>query len=89
MNPTQKRLPKPEKRSWPRRAWEGWMSFARWIGNINSRIILTLFYFLVVGLFSFLVGRWQGYLKKRQPKESNWLPVSSQTMDLTEAKQQF
>jgi hypothetical protein len=77
------------KKSWIRNLWERWKTFARVIGNINSRIILTLFYFIVVGLVSLLVGRWQNYLRTRQPKATNWLPVSSQTMDLPEAKQQF
>lgn len=77
------------KSSWLRKIWEKWKAFARLIGNFNSRLVLTLFYFFVVGIFSLLAGRWQNYLRKRLPSQSNWLPVRSKEMDLSEAKQQF
>ena len=72
-----------------RRVWEKWKVFARLIADFNSRVILTLFYFLVVGLFSLVVGRWQNYLRRRPPSDTNWLPVVSKTMDLSDAKRQF
>lgn len=72
-----------------RKIWEGWKRFARVIGNFNSRLILTLFYFLVVGLFSIFIGRWKNYLRKRLPPQSNWLPVSEGEMDLSSAKRQY
>ena len=72
-----------------RKGWEGWKAFARIIGNFNSRVILTLFYFLVVGIFSLLIGRWKNTLRKHPPSQSNWLPVSSKEMDLLNAKKQF
>ena len=72
-----------------RKGWEGWKAFARIIGNFNSRVILTLFYFLVFGIFSLLVGRWQNTPKKHPPSRSNWLPVQKKEMDLLNAKQQF
>ena len=79
---------KKDDRSFLRKLWDGWMTFAKVLGNINSRIILTVFYFVVVGLVSLLVGRWQNYLKGRCPSKSNWLPVKKE-MDLSQAKQQF
>ena len=65
------------------------MVFVRFLGNVNSRIILTLFYFLILGLFSLLFGRWQNYLKRRLSSQSKWLPVASKVMDLESAKRQF
>lgn len=38
-----------------KRAWEGWKRLARKIGDFNARIILSLFYFLILGPFSILV----------------------------------
>lgn len=52
-----------------------WMTFAFALGYINSRIILTLIYFLVFvpyGLISRLVGR--DPLQLRQKKDSYWTP---------------
>ena len=72
-----------------RRIWEKWMAFAKIIGNFNSRVVLTLFYFLIVGLVSLLGGRWKNALRKKLPPESNWVPVSSKEMDLTGARRQF
>ena len=69
--------------------WEKWKAIARVIGNFNSRIILTLFYFLVVGLFATLVGRWRNELGKRLPSETNWLPVAGGETMLEDAKRQF
>lgn len=69
--------------------WKKWMAFARIIGNFNSRVLLTLFYFVVVGIVSLLVGRWQNYLRKRLPEETNWLPVTAKASDLSDAQKQF
>ena len=78
-----------ERRSAVQWIWRKWIAFAKLIGSINARIILTLFYFLIVGLFSLLVGRWQNYLRRRPPSDTHWLPVDSKTMDLSDAKRQF
>ena len=69
--------------------WEKWKTFAKAVGNFNSRVILTLFYFGVVGLFSLVAGRWQNDLRMKSVSGSNWLPVKKKEMGLTEAKRQF
>ncbi len=69
--------------------WEKWKAFAHLIGNFNSRLILTLFYFLVVGVVSLLVGRWQNTLRKRAPSDTNWKPVASGQTDLAGLRRQF
>lgn len=38
-----------------KRVWEGWKSLAKKIGDFNARLILSLFYFLILGPFSLLV----------------------------------
>src|SRR4051812_13246644 len=53
-----------------------WMGFAYALGYVNSRIILTLFYFLVVvpyGLVSRLVGRDPLVLRQKK-RGSYWTP---------------
>jgi hypothetical protein len=41
-----------------RAAWEAWKRLARRIGDIQARILLTVFYYLVLGPFA-LVLRWR------------------------------
>ncbi len=72
-----------------KKVWEGWKAIAKRIGDFNARLILTLFYFLIVGFFSLLVGRWQNYLRKRLPPDTNWLPVEKKDATLLEAKRQY
>ena len=74
--------------SWIRKAWDGWMAFVKILGNFNARLILTLFYFLVVGIFSILIARWKDTLRRRLPLKSNWLPAASKEMDLSGARRQ-
>jgi hypothetical protein len=41
-----------------RAAWNAWKRLARRIGDIQARILLTLFYYVVLGPFA-LVLRWR------------------------------
>lgn len=75
--------------SWLQKVWHAWKTFARKLGDFNSRLILTLFYFVIVGVVSLLVGRWQNYLESRAPSRSNWFPVRSGKMDRSDAERQF
>ena len=36
--------------AWLKRIYQGWMKFAYFIGRINTAILLTLFYFLFLGI---------------------------------------
>ena len=65
----------------------GWMAFAYALGYVNSRIILTLFYFLVFvpyGVISRLVGRDPLQLRQRD-LESYWTPRTA----TRQSKEQF
>jgi len=65
----------------------GWMGFAYALGYVNSRIILTLFYFLVFvpyGVISRLVGRDPLQLRQRD-LESYWTPRTA----TRQSKEQF
>jgi hypothetical protein len=57
-----------------RSLWEGWKNLARKIGNFQARVILMVFYFVVVCPFA-LVVRWTSdplSLKRGTPR--GWRP---------------
>jgi hypothetical protein len=72
------------------RLWEGWKRVAKKIGDFQARLLLTIFYILVIGPFA-LVVRWRGDplgLKHRQPQ--GWLTCTARKGDpLTRAGEQF
>jgi hypothetical protein len=73
-----------------RNLWEGWKRVARKIGDVQARIILTLFYIFIVGPFALAI-RWFGdplAIKSGAPK--GWrLRPSNEPVSLERASQQF
>jgi hypothetical protein len=56
-----------------RTAKKGWMTFAHTLGWVNSRILLTALYIIVIGPYA--VARGVGSLFRRSPsRTSYWLP---------------
>lgn len=58
-----------------RRFWEGWKRIARKIGNFQARVLLFVFYFVIVAPFA-LVVRWGGdplAIKPGTPR--GWYPL--------------
>jgi hypothetical protein len=51
--------------------YRGWMAFARALGRINTVLVLTLIYFLVLPVFSLL--RFKDPLNLRRGKPPRWL----------------
>jgi tRNA A37 threonylcarbamoyladenosine synthetase subunit TsaC/SUA5/YrdC len=43
-----------------RAAWNAWRRLARRIGDIQARILLTLFYYVVLGPFALVLGKATG-----------------------------
>jgi len=41
-----------------KRGWRGWQRVARMIGDVQARLLLTVFYFVVLGPFA-VVLRWR------------------------------
>jgi len=43
-----------------RKIWQsikkGWMAFAHTLGRINTTILLTIFYFVLVGIYAIVIG---------------------------------
>ena len=53
--------------------WRVWKRFAKILGTINSYLILTILYFLVIGPISSLRKIIKKFSRKL-PKDSYWLP---------------
>ena len=71
--------------------WESWKSFAHAMGGFQSRILLGLFYFLIVTPFGIGVKAFSDPLHlRRAERSSNWIPRDDATpANLDETKKQF
>jgi hypothetical protein len=58
--------------SLPRRLWEGWKRVARRIGDVQARIMLTLFYAVIVSPFAMAVRALSDPMRFGAPPA--WLP---------------
>ena len=73
-----------------RRAWERWKVIAKKIGNFQSRLILTLFYLLIVPLFALIVILFKDPLRLRAREEgSYWLRRTAPHPTESTARRQF
>ncbi len=54
-----------------RALYRAWMAFARALGRINTVLVLTLIYFLVLPVFSLL--RFKDPLRLRRGRPTRWL----------------
>ena len=53
--------------------WTGWKKVARKIGDFQARLILTIFYFVILGPISLVVRRSDPLgIKQKSPK--GWIP---------------
>ncbi len=78
----------PQSRS--RRAWERWKVIAKKIGAFQSRVILTLFYVLIVPVFALIVKLFKDPLHLRSHKgESYWIERKTPHPDESTARRQF
>ena len=55
-----------------RRLWEGWKRIARKIGDFNARVILTLFYFLLLCPFALILKIFTDPLELKQKEHIGW-----------------
>ena len=70
-----------------RRLWEGWKRFGRRMGDFQARVLLTVFYFVILAPFALVVRA------KADPlglhREGGWLPVTRTGEPLERARRQF
>ena len=73
-----------------RAGWHKWKAFAEWLGNVQARIILTVFYCT----FMAPVGFWQTFVGDRlrlaRPEGASfWCERSTTDRTLDDARRQF
>ena len=70
-----------------RRLWRWWKRVGRKIGDFQARVLLTLFYFVILAPFAVIV-RW-----KADPlglrRGGGWLPIVRTAEPLERARRQF
>jgi hypothetical protein len=74
---------------WWRRAWKGWLRIAGIIGDFQARLVLSLFYFVVVLPFGLLVRLLSDPLKIRALRKSSWTEFTSRSRTVEEGSRQF
>jgi len=71
------------------RAWERWKVIAHKIGNFQARLILVIFYFVVVPPFALIVKLFKDPLTLHPPqKESLWVEGPVADPSLSAARRQ-
>ena len=61
-----------EKQGFFRRLWEGWKRIARKIGDFNARVILTLFYFILLLPFAMILKLFTDPLGIKKKEHIGW-----------------
>ena len=70
--------------------WHGWLVVARKIGEFQSRIILSLIYFIVMAPFALAIRLFSDPMRLRGNPSWHWLPRDARSQpSLSSAKQQF
>jgi len=80
--------PAQAKSVW-RRAYDRWMRIAHVIGVFNTRVIMSLLYFLIVLPMGLVFRMVSDPLQLKEPKDTNWVPLPSPDHKLESARQQF
>jgi uncharacterized Tic20 family protein len=70
-----------------KRAWQGWKDLAHKIGNFQARVILTIFYGVLVLPFG-LAARWFSDPLRIKKKPEQWLDHPDEAYDLEWARKQ-
>jgi len=73
-----------------KKLWHTWNNFSKRMGSFQSRIILSLFFFILVSPFALAVKMFSDPLNiKHQTTKSHWLPKEEIPTDLERYKRQF
>ncbi len=74
-----------------RKLWNGWKSFALWLGHAQTVLLLSICYYLTIGPTS-VVARIlrQDFLRLRRPNTpSYWADMPHTTTTMEQARRQF
>jgi hypothetical protein len=73
-----------------KKLWEKWKAFGHKVGNFQARLILSIFYFIVIFPFGLIVKFFSKPLRLKVLHTTNWLPVQMGSEDsMTRARRQF
>ncbi len=73
-----------------RELWNRWRAFAQALGDFQGRIILTLFYFIIVAPGGLIVRAFSDPLHlKHVPGRSMWVTHRSEPPTLDDARRQY
>ncbi len=81
--PEQKKQP-----SFGKAAWEVWKRFAHKLGDFQARVLLTVFYAVLVLPLGIVLRLFGDPLRVKRPPE-HWLGSGTQTNDLNRARRQW
>jgi len=70
-----------------KRAWQAWKRIAHAIGNFQARVLLTIFYAVLVLPFGIAIRLFSDPLRTKH-RPTQWLEHSNETHDLQWAKRQ-
>ena len=79
-------------KSFLKKTWSGIKSFSRKVAYVQSIIILTLFYFLMIGPFSVVIrilGKDLLNKKWKDKKKSYWIKKEKLEVNLENTRRQF
>lgn len=72
-----------------RQLWQSWLTLAHQIGNFQSRILLTAFYFIIVLPFGLAVTLFSDPLRRKsRPANSSWLERQTHDANVAAAQKQ-
>jgi hypothetical protein len=88
--PGEARRPIPAEVRGPRRWWAAWTGFSRRMGNYQSRVWLSLLYFVVVLPFALVVRLFGAPLRtSASSSQGAWVQREGEATDLDSARSQF
>jgi len=70
--------------------WERWKVAAHKFGNFQARLLLNIFYFLILSPFALGVKMFSDRLRIKRQSRSQWLPRDKETTSSTQGpRRQF
>jgi hypothetical protein len=72
------------------KVWNRWKAIAQIIGDFQARVILTLFYFIILTPGGLIIRSFSDPLRLKHPhRASMWTLRSAETQSLGEARKQY
>src|SRR5713101_2035871 len=75
--------------SFLRAAWDRWKKIAHAVGVVQTRILMVIFYFIVVYPLGLIMKRTGDPLHLTRPRDSNWTAHRQEEPGIDTARRQF